>query len=194
MYKFLTPFRLEPDEELLLFRHKSLIVLFAVWLGQSVLLLLWAFLTLLLFLWSVSLTGSLLELLNLVLRPIILISALTILLLWVKTPLQWFFHVYVVTTKRVFVQTGTIARTKREASLDKVQIVTALAGGLQKLLNVGHVRIETAGFMGAIDFALVSDPNTVQEIITEQLQQLRQRREMLQKDEIKTILDEHLNL
>jgi hypothetical protein len=96
---------LEPDEDIVLFRRKSLIALLPIWLGQSILLLIGALIILLVFSWSMSLTGSPLESLNLILRPILLLSAfavlLVLLLVWVRILWRWFFQMYVVT--RTFV-------------------------------------------------------------------------------------------
>ena len=190
---------LEPDEDIVLFRRKSLIALLPIWLGQSILLLIGALIILLVFSWSMSLTGSPLESLNLILRPILLLSAfavlLVLLLVWVRILWRWFFQMYVVTTKRVIAQTGFIAKNKKEASLDKVQIATASSEGpYRQFLNVGNVRIETAAFLGAIDFDLIYDPNTALSTILQQLDKHRQEEEMLKKDEVAARLKAHLKL
>ena len=76
-----------------------------------------------------------------------------------------------------------------------MQIATASSEGpYRQFLNVGNVRIETAAFLGAIDFDLIDDPNAVQSTILNQLAKHRRGEEMLQKDEIKARLKAHLKL
>jgi len=66
---------------------------------------------------------------------------------------------YVITSRRLTIETGLIARAVHETRLEQIQYVTARQSPLERVLGVGTVAFDTAG--GAafqFSFSGVSDP------------------------------------
>jgi uncharacterized membrane protein YdbT with pleckstrin-like domain len=78
---------------------------------------------------------------------------------------------------------------RKEAPLDMIQsIVVEKPGILAALLNVGNVRIQTAGPQGTLDFAGVHRPNEVQQDVFRRLEAYRAARQRREREQRKAEL------
>jgi uncharacterized membrane protein YdbT with pleckstrin-like domain len=115
----------------------------------------------------------------------VVIFALATLAVQVLTIIQWFFRVYVVTTKRAFKQQGIVSQTRLEARLDKVENVTITTEGLsRRLLHIGDIQIVTAGLSGDILFAGIANPTQINDQINRLLLEYRESRRRLQQSDL----------
>lgn len=109
------------------------------------------------------------------------------------TVIRWYFEVYVLTTKRAFIQSGVISRSKLEAPLDKVENVTVTTAGLlNRLFRIGDVELITAGKSGNIRFRRIDSPSTAMDTVNKILFEFRRRRQRLQRSELRNILGAHM--
>ena len=112
--------------------------------------------------------------------------ALVGLLIWVVwRTLDWCNDLYVLTDERVvdIEKVPLLAEERREARLDRVQDVRYDQPSLiYRLLNFGHVSLETAGEIGRFTFDYVPHPQEVQAEIFRRLAAFRQRAQQRQRE------------
>jgi len=94
--------------------------------------------------------------------------------------LRWKNNVDVLTNQRVIEQEGVISTRQRVIELSKIQNVScAIRGLLRRLMNVGHIHIETAGQRASdIYFLEVPKPQQLADQIQEAITAAK-KREML---------------
>jgi membrane protein YdbS with pleckstrin-like domain len=105
------------------------------------------------------------------LEAIIGVTFLIFLLRWAYTDVaDWWFHVYIVTNKRLIIAHGLLQPQRKEAPLDKIQQVYMDVRGLwQYLLNYGDIILPTSA--GPLEVRGVSNPRTVIDQILDDLSQ-----------------------
>lgn len=111
--------------------------------------------------------------------------------------LDWYNDLYVVTDERVvdIEKVPLFAEERREARLDRIQDVRYDQPRLiYRLLNFGHVFLETAGEIGRFTFDYVPHPQEVQAEIFRRLAAFRQRAEERQREAGQEALLELLGL
>lgn len=93
------------------------------------------------------------------------IAFLVFLLRWAYTDVSdWWFHVYILTDKRMIMAHGLLQPQRKEAPLDKIQQVYADRRGLwEYLLNYGDVILPTSA--GPLELRGIDDPRTVVDAI-----------------------------
>lgn len=88
--------------------------------------------------------------------------------------LRWRYTVYTITNRRVLRQTGIIAKSYVDCSLDRVQTLYLNIPTLGRLLNFGTIRIATAGTDSAeIQWEGVRRPREAHRILNETIEQYR---------------------
>lgn len=83
---------------------------------------------------------------------------------------NWFFNVYIISTKKIvdFDFFGLTYKNISETTLQNVQDVTAkISGPIHMIFNIGDVFIQTAAEHREFDFALVDDPGKLRDIISD---------------------------
>ena len=111
--------------------------------------------------------------------------------------LDWWNDLYVLTDERVvdIEKVPLLAEERREARLDRIQNVRYDQPSLiYRLLNFGHVRLETAGEIGHFTFDYIPHPQEVQAEIFRRLAAFRQRVEEHQRQASRQALLELLGL
>ncbi len=99
--------------------------------------------------------------------------------------LDWWNDLYVLTDERVvdIEKVPLLAEERRETRLDRIQDVRYDQPSLiYRLLNFGHVWLETAGEIGRFTFDYVPHPQEVQAEIFRRLTAFRQRAEQRQRE------------
>lgn len=76
--------------------------------------------------------------------------------------MRWLFTQYVLTTERVIVRTGVLARSGTEIPLESVSNVLFRQSVIERLLGYGDVIIESAGAMGQSRLSDIPDPEAFQ--------------------------------
>jgi membrane protein YdbS with pleckstrin-like domain len=89
-------------------------------------------------------------------------AVLVWLLLSIKPLLAWWFTNYVLTTERIVVRRGMIARTGTEIPLEQVTNVLFAQTVLERLLGYGDVLLEAAGSQGRSELHDIPDPEGFQ--------------------------------
>ena len=91
-------------------------------------------------------------------RLVILAVAIVLLMWWLMIPLlRWRTTTYELTSRRVRIRTGIIARNGRDFPLSRIVNISFRAGPLDRLLGCGTLLLETAGEHG--DLVLHAIPN-----------------------------------
>ncbi|MHB0969611.1 MAG: SHOCT domain-containing protein [Thermoanaerobaculia bacterium] len=80
---------------------------------------------------------------------------------------------YVLTNRRVVSQTGIFSKRSIDAYLDKINNVEHRQSFWGRLLNYGHLEIDTASETGTTVFAMISDPLAFKQQIQMAAQQAR---------------------
>lgn len=75
---------------------------------------------------------------------------------------RWWFTQYVLTTERIVVRTGMVARSGTEIPLERISNVLFNQGVFERLLGFGDVLIESAGSQGQSRLANIPDPEAFQ--------------------------------
>lgn len=87
-------------------------------------------------------------------------------LLWIiisgKALFNWFFTNYVLTTERIIVRKGIIARTGVEIPLENIHNVLFSQSVFERVLGYGDVVVESAGQGGQTRFMDIPDPEAFQ--------------------------------
>jgi len=106
--------------------------------------------------------------------------------IWVAwRTLDWYNDLYVLTDERVvdIEKVPLLAEERREARLDRIQDVRYDQPTIvYRILDFGHVWLETAGEIGRFTFDYVSHPREVQAEIFRRLTAFRQRAEQRQRE------------
>ncbi|MEX2504497.1 MAG: PH domain-containing protein [Egicoccus sp.] len=84
------------------------------------------------------------------------------LLFSIRSVLSWWFTAYVLTTERIVVRRGMIARTGVEIPLEQVTNVLFSQSVLERLLRYGDVVLEAAGSQGRSELHDIPDPEGFQ--------------------------------
>lgn len=96
-------------------------------------------------------------------RWAILVVAFAVLLIWVIVPyLRWLSTSYVLTTQRLVIRSGVIARQGRDVPLNRINDVSFSETLLERLLRSGTLVVESAGERGQITLAQVPRVEQVQ--------------------------------
>jgi membrane protein YdbS with pleckstrin-like domain len=105
------------------------------------------------------------------LEAIIGVTFLIFLLRWAYTDVaDWWFHVYILTDKRIILAQGLLQPQRKEAPLDKIQQVYTDRRGLwQYLLNYGDIFLPTSA--GPLEVRGIANPRAVVDIILDGLNQ-----------------------
>ncbi len=100
-------------------------------------------------------------------EAVIGVTFLVFLLRWAYTDVaDWWFHVYILTDKRIIIASGLLQPQRKEAPLDKIQQVYADRRGLwQYLLNYGDIILPTSA--GPLEIRGIPDTRTVVDTILE---------------------------
>jgi uncharacterized membrane protein YdbT with pleckstrin-like domain len=90
-------------------------------------------------------------------------GALFVLVVWVVRPvIRWATSQYVLTTRRVIVRSGIIARQGRDMPLARVNDCHFRYGVIDRLLGCGDLIVESAGETGRLTIAAVPDVELIQ--------------------------------
>ncbi|OGC68195.1 hypothetical protein A2415_02765 [candidate division WWE3 bacterium RIFOXYC1_FULL_39_7] len=84
--------------------------------------------------------------------------------------LNWFFNVYIITSKKIidFDFFGLTYKNIAETTLENVEDVTStISGPFHTIFNIGDVVIQTAGEKREFDFVEVDDPGRIRDIISD---------------------------
>jgi membrane protein YdbS with pleckstrin-like domain len=100
-------------------------------------------------------------------EAVIGVTFLIFLLRWAFTDVaDWWFHVYILTDKRIILAHGLLQPQRKEAPLDKIQQVYADRRGLwQYLLNYGDIILPTSA--GPLEVRGIADTRTIVDTILE---------------------------
>lgn len=94
---------------------------------------------------------------------VVLGGALAALVVWVVRPvIRWATSQYVITTRRVIVRSGIIARQGRDMPLARVNDVHFNYGVIDRLLGCGDLIVESAGETGRLEIAAVPEVEVIQ--------------------------------
>lgn len=99
------------------------------------------------------------------------------LLVALRSVLKWWFTAYVLTTERIVVRQGMIARSGVEIPLEQVTNVLFSQSVLERLLRYGDVVLEAAGSQGRSELHDIPDPEGFQHEVyaARELRMLHQR-------------------
>jgi uncharacterized membrane protein YdbT with pleckstrin-like domain len=81
--------------------------------------------------------------------------------------LQWKAYIWVVTNQRVIDEVGLFSHFAKESPLEKINNVSYNQSFWGRMLNYGHVEIQTAAQVGATNYYNVSHPKLLKETITQ---------------------------
>ncbi len=96
-------------------------------------------------------------------RLAVLAVALLVLVVWTVTPyLKWLTTRYVLTTQRLIIRTGIVARHGRDVPLNRINDVSFSETLLERMLRSGSLVVESAGERGQITLAQVPRVEHVQ--------------------------------
>jgi uncharacterized membrane protein YdbT with pleckstrin-like domain len=79
---------------------------------------------------------------------------------------QWKANIWVVTNFRVIDESGLLTHFAKESPLDKINNISYDQSVWGRILNYGHVEIQTAAQIGATDYYNVSHPKRLKDEIT----------------------------
>jgi membrane protein YdbS with pleckstrin-like domain len=97
--------------------------------------------------------------------------------------INWRSVEFVVTTDRVIFRSGVFAKHGIEIPLARVNNVNFSQGILERMVGAGNLMIESGGEDGQSHFTDVREPQQIQRIIHEQIEQYRQRRQTFAADQ-----------
>jgi membrane protein YdbS with pleckstrin-like domain len=101
------------------------------------------------------------------LEAVIAVTFLFFLLRWAYTDVSdWWFHVYILTDKRIIIAHGLLQPQRKEAPLDKIQqVYVDVRGVWEYLLDYGNIILPTSA--GPLEVLGVRDPRTTVDAILE---------------------------
>jgi membrane protein YdbS with pleckstrin-like domain len=98
--------------------------------------------------------------------PLDMVVATGVVAVWLllsgRDVVRWWFTTYVLTTERIIVRRGMIARSGSEIPLENVVNVLFSQGVVQRLLGYGTLVIESAGSQGQSRLTDIPDPQGMQ--------------------------------
>jgi membrane protein YdbS with pleckstrin-like domain len=80
---------------------------------------------------------------------------------------EWKVNIWVVTSSRVIDESGLLRHFAKESPLEKINNVSYDQSIWGRMLNFGHVEIQTAAELGATDYYNVSHPKKLKDTITQ---------------------------
>jgi membrane protein YdbS with pleckstrin-like domain len=80
---------------------------------------------------------------------------------------QWKANIWVVTSSRVIDESGLLRHFAKESPLEKINNVSYDQGIWGRILNFGHVEIQTAAEAGATNYYNVNHPRRLKDTITQ---------------------------
>jgi uncharacterized membrane protein YdbT with pleckstrin-like domain len=89
-------------------------------------------------------------------------AAVIWLLLSTRSILEWWFTNYVLTTERIIVRSGMVARSGTEIPLENINNVLFKQRVVERILRYGDVLIESAGSQGQSELHDIPDPEAFQ--------------------------------
>ena len=95
-----------------------------------------------------------------------IISLLAIIYFLIKF-FEWKVNIWVVTGSRVIDETGLLRHFAKESPLEKINNVSYDQNIWGRILNYGHVEIQTAAQVGATDYFNVHHPKRLKDTITQ---------------------------
>jgi membrane protein YdbS with pleckstrin-like domain len=116
-----------------------------------------------------------------------LISVIAIIYFLVKY-FEWKVNIWVVTTGRVIDESGLLRHFAKESPLEKINNVSYDQSVWGRLLNFGHVEIQTAAEAGATDYYNVNHPKRLKDTITQAQSDLENYRAVNQATQMATAL------
>ena len=111
-----------------------------------------------------------------VLATLLLLVVLGLALWFLVRLINWRSVEFVVTSDRVIFRSGVFAKHGIEIPLARVNNVNFSQGILERLVGAGNLMIESGGEDGQSHFTDVREPQQVQRIIHEQIEEYRHRR------------------
>jgi len=184
------PIDLPPDEKVIVWERESLRLKGIAWL--------------LLFVWSIILGVAWVSLqlsdvpwrswLLALVDGALLVLLVVMIPIWLYTLLHWWFHVFIVTERRIIHREGILDERRRVLRLDNVVNVNVTKSGLGKWLGVGNLQVKTAGLTGDILMKGVTRPNRIRQIILDTQERLRLQQEHTSMEDISRQLQVALRL
>jgi membrane protein YdbS with pleckstrin-like domain len=95
-----------------------------------------------------------------------IISLLAIIYFLIKY-FEWKVNIWVITSSRVIDETGLLKHFAKESPLEKINNVSYDQNIWGRILNYGHVKIQTAAQVGATDYFNVHNPKRLKDTITQ---------------------------
>jgi uncharacterized membrane protein YdbT with pleckstrin-like domain len=80
---------------------------------------------------------------------------------------EWKVNIWVITSSRVIDETGLLKHFAKESPLEKINNVSYDQNIWGRILNYGHVKIQTAAQVGATDYFNVHNPKRLKDTITQ---------------------------
>jgi len=80
---------------------------------------------------------------------------------------EWKVNIWVITSSRVIDETGLLKHFAKESPLEKINNVSYDQNIWGRILNYGHVKIQTAAQVGATDYFNVHNPKKLKDTITQ---------------------------
>lgn len=90
---------------------------------------------------------------------------------------KWWFTHFAVTSERIIVRSGVVARKGIEIPLDRVNTVFFEQSALERLLRAGDIAVESASEQGRQTFFDIKNPQLVQQTIYRAREQARESQE-----------------
>jgi len=115
-------------------------------------------------------------------------------ILWLVSFLRWWLKLYYVTDRRVIQRRGLLDVRRHALMLDEVVSTTVERSGVGRFIDVGNVKVMTAGLSGAVYMESVSAPDFVRQQILETQEIARRQRDQLEMAEITQRLTATLHL
>jgi uncharacterized membrane protein YdbT with pleckstrin-like domain len=109
-------------------------------------------------------------------RLAVAIAAILVLMLWLMVPiLRWRTTVYELTTRRMRMRSGIVARQGRDIPLTRVTDVSFSKSLSDRLLGAGRLVVESAGEHGQVTLRDIPDVERVQAILFQLVEDERNR-------------------
>jgi membrane protein YdbS with pleckstrin-like domain len=96
-----------------------------------------------------------------------LLISLVAIIYFIMKYFQWKANIWVVTSSRVIDESGLLRHFAKESPLEKINNVSYDQGIWGRILNFGHVEIQTAAEAGATNYYNVNHPRRLKDTITQ---------------------------
>jgi uncharacterized membrane protein YdbT with pleckstrin-like domain len=107
---------------------------------------------------------------------------------------SWKSYIWVVTNFRVIDELGIVKHYAKESPLDKINNVSYDQTLWGRILNYGHVKIQTAAQIGATDYHNVHNPKRLKDIITQAQADFTNLKSVMQASQMASALGIHGSL